>query len=503
MDKEIKQELKEIDLLIQGARGNEARERLKALYAKGIPFGMELAVARLARRAYLPEIGIKLLHALIRPTSRLKREPTDADRIEYAACLFRIGACWEADELLKKIDSSLNPEVLFFQAAIQIRSWHYEEAIPILRKYLAHPKLENYQRIVGKINLSLCLLHIKKFREAKSLLGEITEEASAQKLELIYANSIRMLGNLELARKEYESALEYFNKAETLLKGATGLDLFFSKKWIAITKYLLDPKNRTNRANLEKIRDEAQEIKHWESLRDIDFHKAVVEQKEELFEYLYFGTPLIPFQTRVKEEWKPKAVPNSYNRRMGPDKGKPVQIDFFNGSGKKGKDGLKAGQAMHRLYVTLCQDFYRPYSVPELYEKIFPGEYFSPETSELRVHQVILRLRRWFEDSKLPLEIIGDKGEYLLQATKPCDVTIRLFEGTEDKNDYRLNLMREKLGADFTLNEVADLFKMTRRGASEIVRVAVESGKLIREGKAKRTRYRFPNSDESNLRKAS
>lgn len=482
-------ELKEIEALIQSARGAEAQARLLDLHKKRISKEHACEIAMLARRVGIPELGVRLLYPIVRPEGKRLREASNEDRVEYAAGLIRMEALNEAEEILKAIPKGKVQDAPFFQAIICLKRWDYAEASRFLRTFLEQKGLTPYQIAVGKLNLGMALAYENHLTEAKSILAEVLEDSSAKRFDLLHANALRYLGNLELNRQNLDVGLSYFEQSSKLLQNSPGLDQYFSRKWCALAKYLIDPKSESILEELENVREEAVKRSHWESVRDIDLHVAQAKNDQALFTHLYFGTANPKYRDKVMQKWSPVSVPDKYAWELG--KNPIAEIDIAQEQPSPNGGVLKSGQAMHKLYKVLLSDFYRPFFILELFEKIFTGEYYSPGVSEFRVHQTIKRLRQWFEKNAIPLTIVHEEKAYRLAPVKACSIIVHSDREIKSSVDYRLQLIREKIGDEFSVKEIVPLIKVTRRRAVEIVRTAVETGILTSSGAKSKTRYRF------------
>lgn len=494
MKSKITEELKEIEKLIQSARGADAQARLLELHKKRVSKDFAREIATLARRAGIPEFGLRLLHPIVRATGKKQRDASVPDRVEYAACLIRLEALREAEEILLGVPENEVPETLLFLAIIQLKKWNYADAIPFLRSYLRQKNLTEYQTILGKLNLGMVLAYENILGEAKSVLGEVLEETSRLKFDLLHGNALRFLGNLEMNRNHWDAAQACFAQSLKALKNVPGVDQYFSKKWNTLAAYLSDPANEASYKDVLALREEAIKIRHWESVRDIDFHIALAKQDEALFRSLYFGTANKKFQEKILNKWRPEEVPEDFLWQLGASKKTREflpQIDIAQGQPTEKGDFLKVGQTMQKLYVVLLSDFYRPFSILEVFEKLFPGEYYSPGVSEFRVHQTIKRLRQWFEKNDIPLTIENVEKDYRLASTSPCVIRLHHLREVKSSSDHWLELIREKLGEEFSIRDVVPLMKVTRRRAGEVIRQAVEAGVLTASGSKNQVRYRF------------
>lgn len=464
--------------------------RIQALAQKGRFEGAEARIAGLARRAYLPNLGIHILFSLVRPTGRMKREATIDEKVEYAACLFRLGACREAKAILQSLPTAHSADIVFFTAGAEVREWNYDRAIPLWREFLVHPKANSYSRLVGKLNLAICLVFERLYPEAKGYLAEVLEESNSNEMLLLHANTLRQLGILELNRGNIAEAEDIFLQAKHLLRNSRGLDLYFCDKWIGISRFLKKPSNESAERDLLTLRKTGIEIAHWESVRDIDFRLAAEKNDKRLLEHLYFGTPFESFRRRLRRDGLINLLPPDYAWHLGGDGAPASSLDLFSDH-ENVSNGRKTGHLMYRLYRVLTSDFYRPFSGIELFERLFPDEKFSPRSSIVRVQQAVSRLRRILKAEKAPLLIKGKNTGFNLSASKPVKITVRLWEENKTGLNARFDLVRAKLGNEFSSSQIADLFDVTSRGAAIILKPAIEVGILERVGSGKFTRYRF------------
>lgn len=479
--------LSEIDALIRSAQGGEAIRKLQQLCSGTLPFGSEAKIAKLAFRAFIPELGIRLLQPVVYPSSVVKRPAKDEDRLAYAACLMRLGMYSNASNVISLVEQAANPEVLFLKASILTRQWNYADAIPLWKEYVKARTLNPYERLVGKTNLGTSLLHEGKYLEAKSVLGEVLEEASRQNYSLLLGNAMRFLGNIETSQGNWGLANEYYLASTKTLEGSESLDSFFSDKWIAINHFLARPSLETQ-VKLEQVQRRALQLKHWETVRDADLFKAIGNQDNTLFSKLYFGTPFESFRTRVLALSKIDIFPKRFTWEMK-DGDKAFTLDLARLH--EFKQPLKHGQAMHRLLLVLTSDFYRPFSLGELIEKVSLGERYLPGHSEARIHQIIQRVRAWLSTNCLPLCLFNHEGNYFLQATAPLHLTVGEERMAVPSSEYRLGLLKKAFPFDFTLNEAAQRLNLTASATGSLVNSALQTGTLKKLGKGKRTCYTF------------
>lgn len=496
MSIDYKKRFEEIDLLIRNARGKEAQVQLTELHKKRISKVHVLEVAKLATRAGMPELALSLLHPIVRPSAKMVREATDTDKAEYGLALLRVGACAEANTLFKTVSCERAPEVLFYRALSYLKEWDYAAASKLLKEYCDSPNLSSYQRLVGKINLAISLIFENNLNTVKMILAQVLEESSAMKLELSYAVGIRLHGNLEMRRKNWNAALSYFQTAEELLRDFGGFDWYFAKKWKALVQYFENPENEEAKTRVLETREAASRIRHWESVRDIDYHLALYSKNKALFWHLYFGTPYEHFRNRILAEMGDTKIPESYEWKFGEGKTADFsRVDIAEQQKTKQGTVLKVGKSLHRLYMAFLSDFYRPFTIGALFENAFPGEHYHPTTSEYRVHQAIKNLRLWFKKNSIPLTILYENDEYRLISTANCIIPIQKSQlALETPEERKLSILRTQLSGDFSRLEVAVVLSIERSTANRLLLDATKRGILEKVGTGSKTRYRFVDS---------
>lgn len=488
MAMDLNSQLEKIDALIRSARATDAALILQSIPRAKIPLNDRFKVAALARRAGISEVSILLLRPLVRPTSKVVREATSREVSEYAAALLRLGSIHEAMSLLKKVKPSEVPESLSFQGHIHMKEWNYAAASDCFREYLKLP-ISAYEKLVGEMNLAACLVLDGPFGEARTLLGKIIEETSQKaNLNFLKANSVRLLGNVELSQGNLSAALSRFVESEKDLQGVGGLEHFFARKWIAIARFLMNPEKSEE---IDILEQEAKQLGHWETVRHFDHYRVLGRKDRELFLKLYFGTPLPHFRSKLESQASQFEIPNEYFYRMGSGKKKLVPTLDPTSIDEKGSEALKPGKAIHRTYTALISDFYRPFSVYTLFEAIFPGEFYSPKVSEYRVHQSLKRLRAFFEKNKLPLTIEMNKNLYSLSSEKDCAVLTRIEQKVGSQKDFRIGILRKTFVDSFGIHDAAKALGIARRTAGTLMLEAVSDGTLEKISRGSQTRYRF------------
>lgn len=492
METNVTRFLQEIDELIRAGRASEAKSRLRHAQALRVPLEERRTFANLARRLNLPTLALRVLHPIVRPTGRhLARPATEAEKLEYAGSLVRLGAVDEALDLFKTLNAEVNPEVWLLTAFAHFSMWDYKSSIPLLQRYCAAPGLTDYQRLIGKANLAAALTY-EKVPSALPLTEELLVATESGKMTLLAVNLGMMKAEAAIAEKDWEKARKALQHAQESVSDDT-LEALFIRKWKAVTELYAQPKSSSAIEAIAEVRQQAVTRRHWETIRNCDFHLAVATKNEDLFLKVYFGTPFMSLKERLKNEFgSPPPLPERYEWRIKEGKGS-VTLDLLSTQAiMPGVRGLKPGSSHQRLLGILLTDYYRPIRVASLHGLLYRGDFFNPVSSPGRVHQAVKRLKQWLSNRRLPIRVEARHGAYCLSATHPCTVTLPQGQRSVGRMDHHLSRLRSLTSATgFTAKEAAAALDLNVWTTIRLLSKGVEEGILERSGKANRTRYTF------------
>jgi len=483
--------VREIDALIQQGDGSKAQTKIKALFEGKIERSHAAIAAGLAWRVGLPQLGIKLLNPLVRPSSRKPVTASDAEKVEYAGCLVKIGAPEEALALLGGLTAGELPRLLLVQAFAHISQWNYHAARPYLQQYVRHAKVRAYDRLVGKVNLAEAMIHDGVNDKARLALRDLLHDASLRRLQLVYGKTLELAAQFAIEHDRYDEADKYLKQAGTVLGATNGMDIFFVQKWSAFSAARKTKGSPEALAQVKAVRVKAEEMGHWETVRDCDKWVAMVTGDETLLRHLFHGTPYAAFRSDLaKVPGAPAEWGTDYVWQLSPGKVK-TSLDLTDNSPIL-TGPLRPDQLLHRLFVALTSDFYRPFRVATLFSRLYSGEHYNPESSPHRVHEAVKRLRKFLTDEKLSIEVVETGGNYRLVAAKPFSIRVPLRSLIPTKKNSFLNVVKNRWpDSPFSVNEVSEAMKCSARTALTQVKTAVEEGALVKEGNGPATRYRL------------
>jgi tetratricopeptide (TPR) repeat protein len=488
----LKKTISDWDQKIRAGRSDDVRAAVSKLQFKKLQRQERLQIAKVCRRVQLYSLGTKALFSVVRGDGVERVSPSAAETSEYAASLLRIGSIKEVRTLLSKVDGRESPEAFLYLAFAEIIEWNFSPAVDLLTTYLGSPDLSDYQRRVAQVNLAAALLGCQRHYEALPLLESLIEEASRLNESLVLAMALFYLGDLYFQTNDYKSARSTLELARKALP-PSNLEhhLLIDKLTAMIDAQIGSPGGTIEVFDQIKIR--AREIGAPETSRDCDFAKAKWHGDRNAFLSAFVGTIFPSFRSKCLG--LPYERPQEVSVRKV-DLGEVLCSTELDASVVDIQDppGLRIGQSVHRALVTLLQDFYRPVSMGELYEALFPQTYFDPFTAQNRIHQTLLRLRSWVEEQELGWTVrVDPRGLVLINGHGPA---IRMQTERPRTPLAALELLVIEIYKKFGARpfDILDLFEhklCTRSQAHRCLAQAVENEYLQRFGKGRSTKYRF------------
>ena len=414
-------------------------------------------VCELLRRVGDSAKGVWLLHPLVRGSRKTPPDATSAELVEYAGCLANIGARDEARSILRNIDSHLYPQTDLFTAFTYFSEWNYEEAIPALLRYCDHPKIQNYQRLIGQINLLAAFVQTGKYELAEKLLQEFWKSCDEKKHQLLLMNSLEIGAQNYFFKGENKKALHRLQKSEQLLSSGESLNRLFVDKW----KHIVQLSEKRKPEALEErtaLIQRAKTFNHWETLRELDFYWGTLTRDPLMLQKVFLGTPYPLYKQKflqrntssletvmtTKFHWTPDEnfdLPKKEIKVLSqPTFGKPESV-------------------INRTFQILCSDFYQPFNVVSLHSGVFPERHYNPFSSPTLVHQSLFRLRAELKKQLPGWKILEKQERFSIVA--PMTQAMEMKE-SKDSNSILCDQLSQ-LENSFTLLEAEALLKIRRR----------------------------------------
>lgn len=482
----------QVDTMIRQSKVAAARALLVQIIPREIPRSMVALMARLTRRTRMNYLTLRILKPIIQAEALFSTPATEEELALYAGALIRVGGRKQGLKILAELNSDKNPEIFLFQMDAYFSEWNYLKAIPLLKKYLKSPLINNYQKLIGQLNLAAAYVFEGRLGPALDLLVNIRADCKFKGYHLLYANSLELSAQISLAQKKFQQAHCELELASTILGNEKGIYQFFLKKWIAIGNFMENPLDPNGIKNFDALRFEAQEMQDWEGVRQIDFYQALITDDSQLYLRWMASTPYKNYRKILRQKFKnPPALPLEFRIRRGGliDENVPslniTSACFANSQ-------LRTGGLVHRLLILLSHDFYRPLPLGEVFSRLYEDEYFDSETSPDRVRSVAKRLSAWFIEQKIPLSIQTNRQSLSLCALGPIDLVISNHDEEISRGSCRLDTLRNKIKSKwFSVAEATLTLGLSLRSTQRVLTLSIEQGDLKFQGKGRARRYRF------------
>lgn len=477
--------LDSLDQQIRGGQDSLAKEQLLKIKVPEIPREYRAPFADLARRVTLPALSIQFIQPVVRPKIPIHPPPTVKEWAVYGAALTRVGALHEALQILEKLETGANPEVLLYQVFAHFSQWEYLKPIALLKKYLDHPSLTDYQRLVGKLNLAAAYVFEQRTSLAEPLLRELILTAQTQSLDLIQGNAHELTAQLLINTKDYGLAEVHLKKASGSLAKTKSNYEFFARKWQSIVNVLKNNGSPESIVDLLKIQAEAKTRREWESARACDLYHAIATNNEPLMNRLYFGTPFIGYRRAMRKHFQVSwSMPNEYVWTADNNSSENTFSLI-----KSESLGLKSSQSLWRFVQILASDFYRPLSSGYIASRLYPGDYFDPISTPVRLADVVKRIRAVLKEKNAPFQVHLIEKEYQIKITENCGLIIPLEWEADDW--YESSLLELKKKWPYQSFSVSEARVAMGNSCQRLLKWATNEKKIYVSGRGPATRYRF------------
>ncbi len=493
--------IKKIENNIREGEGLHVAKKLHKFLKEHVSRNDRLQLASFARRVHLPNLALRFLGPIIRPQQRCYAEPTDAERVEYAASLIKVGATGEALQILHGVDEKLVPDTLLYQSFALVAKWEYLETIPLLTRYISLPGVTDYHRLIGRVNLAAALVYENRYPQADTLLHDLLRETAGASFRLLRSNTLQLLAQNAVSRRDWMNAQEYLHLAEKTLAPGSEMDQLFIQKWKIFVSILRSPKSEFVCTQLSAFKAKALDLRHWETIRECDRFEALATRNETLLWSVFFGTPYSGYRNRLLLEYGSQlSVPKQYLRHFSDNRNPTTVVDLFAGQVIGSAEGLKVGQLVHKALVILASDFYHPFNVGALYHHLYPNQYYNTVASPVRIYDIIRRLKRWLRAANVAIRVEEYRGQYFLQGDETSAVLLSHREVLKDRDASLLERIREKWpDGNFSVTEISQFLDVSPATALRLVNKAIAEKKVLRTGGAGTTRYSFFAPQENQL----
>lgn len=460
---------------------------LRQISRSDVPDSLKLSLSQIARRVGLARKGLLLLHSrVVSPPPGFS--PLPGEQAEYAACLLKLGGISEARALLRQATHDRIGEAVKYLAFCYIHQWDFAQAVPLLREYIVRSDTGEYDKRVGSINLSAALIGLTQYKEAEGILASLIEPLNKASNRLLLGNVYELRAQIQIQTRQFSKAEAYLDESWKILKQAQPRYLLYLEKWRAVAALMRSPETDASLKTLLATRQRAAMATEWEVVRECDFYRSIIRQEEDLFRYLYVGTPHRGYRDlMLKKNGFTFSIPESYTWRSDARSLGVVDVELGRWSDAQ---LVTKNQGRHRLLKALTMDFYAPAPITELFHQIFDGEHFNPETSPARIHELVRRFKRDLQNSGLRLPILSLKGAYRLDCARGnCDLYVRRDRAV------RISLLTEieaRYGeAGFRLRQLSDDLGLPHTTVYRQLKNLISDGRIEVIGEGRKSLYRI------------
>ncbi len=482
---DIKEFIKTCERAIQEGDGPSLKSKLTRLNSAKVPGSLRLPLSNICRRIGLVKTGIRILS----PRISMKKlgtelDTTDAELLEYAVQLQRIGANANSHQVLDMIDSNRSPKVYLHKALGYFHTWDHLKAIPLLKEYLK-TEMTNYELLIARLNLALCFCILGDYDESAKLAQLCAEETLQTNKLRLHANCLELLTQIHILKGDLKSARNYHKGAIKILTSNQTFDGFYVRKWQAFFESI----ETSNLGPLDKFQKEAQSCSYWEAYRDAELFKLLVQFDDNRFHRLYIGSPYQGYRDRITRCLNGQR-PNQDYYYSGNSKGQVIDLYACNW---QEDDFFPMGKNTHQLIETLSRDLFRPHRIEELFSLLYPNEFYDLDTSPTRVYKAISRANSQIEEKQIPISIVQNNGFYSLSLDDGVCLKLHLQAPRVDGHEAYINKMKYSNQFDdlFSSSEMSRWLKIKSSMTRDILHYGVQHSKIEKIGSGPGTYYKL------------
>lgn len=471
--------LSQWDQEIQSGRASVVKKEISKTNIKKVPRTLLLSFCQMARRVGRPELILLWLNPIVRPQKILQENASPQEQAIYALALLRLGAFNEATKLLQDLDPRQDPQIYFYKASLHINQWNYGKAVPELRRYIKATPKKSYEQLVGLLNLCSCLVSLRRWSSAELEIQRLYKKLKRQDLPLLTGNLLEIRSQMHLSQNQYDNSLKDIQLAQKYLSSESGRAHLYVHKWEKIIQ-LRRNKNKVTNDYFDKIKEVAQNIQDWETLRDCDFQLALHNQDAVGLEHLYWSSFFPNYKKRVIQSMSSSLVlkdsyiwyHHSFEKSTVE---KPVDLVL-----------LTTSPCLRKLFQLLLSEHYRPLRVTEIFATVYPDEYYNPLSSPAKIKRLIQRGRILLKQKNLDMEIANWDQSYKLKASPKYPLVIHKNLPEVIKNDVPDRFLKL---SHFTCQDWAKYFSISLRTARRQLQDLIKVHKIVGVYKSSRTYY--------------
>lgn len=458
---------------------------------------------------------------------KCKTEIENKLSISYAAGLRNIGCIDESLALLDTITELDYPESLLQKSIGYFKKWDYFHAVPLLKKYIKLQKNNNYNNLVGLVNLAASYTGIGKFNLSNKYLKFAKRKAIKLNAKLLMGNILEIetqnLYNLGLSDQVNQIYLE----AQKYLENSGQIHLLYLNKWNTLSKLKLNQLNINPYDKSDFVLDKLNFIKnwairlnHWETVRDMDYHISVIKSDYMALLKLKQITPHKSFKLKIinhlKQSNKNQSLKdmklfydsngfNLNNSNSGIKNDPSTKNNIFDLTNWTWNNtplqSLKKNSSYFSLLYCFISDPYQEHSVGKVFSDLFPNQVFDPIYSVDRITKLVNRCNSFLTKNNIPVQIKSSRSFYSLIIKNNIIFTINVKNNTK-KTDFIIQKYYKQLKSNkihsplhstvlFTNKMLVKIWSCSDRQARRITNELLENKMLIAVGNGRNRSYKL------------
>ena len=395
----------EINRLIETRNLSRAKELLNNIRIEDVSREDRHFFSALCRRINMNQLAMEFVWDNIFEAKQFSA----GDVEEYANSLRKAGMQRQALRMLGTIPKTQS--VVMAQAFCHITQWKYQDGL----QCLLHAKdlQGNSPSDIISINLASCYTALNMFVPALELLESMLRSGIQTRNTNFYVNCLELQGQCLTRKGDYKNAKLVLEeaKATALAKGEMDQNALLIEKWLFIND-LAGNTLDANSPRISELKKQVRAVGHWESLRHIDYCLALKRGDSDLYKNVYFGTPFkTVFLDSINLGTPPPVGKNFLWKDARHQESDAMLLDLYRPDLPK----VPLGMTSHRLLLLLASDFYRPWSVGQLFDNLFPDEFFNPFSSKKRVQKLVKSIREALQKSFNEHELVATDYGYRLR----------------------------------------------------------------------------------------
>lgn len=480
-------ELDEVENLLLEGKLSLAAKKIKNIHKKGnIPYNRLERFGNLANRCGEFSSTMNVLHK----SAEEEGESCDGIKKEYAMALLYLGCRRRALQITQELLKNNQKNSYLLEGFCHMRSWDYMDAKNSFENYMNIFEQGSYQYIVGQMNLAFALNGHGDSAQALEVIKEILNSDQAKKNERIRINAQQVLCQVYYGLDDFKKFKKTLNELQSLAVKFTLGEQSSLNRWKIISDFHDENNIKKFKSEMTKLYNFCRDNKQYELSRACHFYLAKYSEDREIYENLYIGTPHESFRNILKEHF-PNNIPPQSMEKGETSKGQFV-LNIKTGKINDEK-ALDPGSLPYSVLRVLMSDFYRPFSVYELFESIFPEERFNPLSSFSKVKATVYRLNKEFEKQGLDCSISSRKMNYSFMAN---DTSILCYQDNspEVEDKYWAKVIDLFSEGNFKSKEFMGELEISKRKTGDLLNKYLEEDKIEKLGKGSNTKYRIKKS---------